>query len=381
MSGYSDNVLERKLADLNNSPPSIQQLSVWLIHHRKHYQSIVKCWFKELGEAKPNARKLTFLYLANDVSQNSKKKHPEYSKEFGTVMKQVFEHLAVIDIDVKMVKSIERLLKIWQDRNIFEDKTQADLSRIWTAKILEVAAADNNDEPKTPPQPPSKKQKSENHRTSTEKRRSSGNHKVSGRPEAVKVEKKHAVESATSRLSGGDIEEMLRNSNSSPLLPELSPSSADPPEPEELIKALQDLENSASSDAVVREKIARLPPEVSETSQLEKISSTEDGIKLLTQVNSASSLLNEYNERLQQELKDRHKVGKMIKDFLSAQKDLLAQAEERLEIYRDKLDKVNTIKDDLKSHIQSLPDLTQLPDVTGGLAPLPSAGDLFTVLR
>ena len=71
----------------------------------------------------------------------------------------------------------------------------------------------------------------------------------------------------------------------------------------------------------------------------------------------------------------------MIKDFLAAQKDLLAQAEERLEIYRDKLDKVNTIKDDLKSHIQSLPDLTQLPDVTGGLAPLPSAGDLFTVLR
>ena len=48
---------------------------------------------------------------------------------------------------------------------------------------------------------------------------------------------------------------------------------------------MQDLENSASSDAVVREKIARLPPEVSETSQLEKITSTEDGLKLLTQVN------------------------------------------------------------------------------------------------
>ena len=41
-----------------------------------------------------------------------------------------------------------------------------------------------------------------------------------------------------------------------------SPGSGDPPEPEELIAALQDLENSASSDAVVREKIAKLPPEV-----------------------------------------------------------------------------------------------------------------------
>ena len=97
------------------------------------------------------------------------------------------------------------------------------------------------------------------------------------------------------------------------------------------------------------------------------------------QVNEATELLSSYNDRLQQELVDRRKVGQMIADFLAAQKDLLTQAEERLELYRDKLDKVNTIREDLKSHIQSLPDLTKLPDVTGGLAPLPSAGDLFTL--
>ena len=51
------------------------------------------------------------------MSQNSKKKHPEYSKEFGSVMKPVLEHLAVIDLEEKTVKAIERLLKIWQDRN------------------------------------------------------------------------------------------------------------------------------------------------------------------------------------------------------------------------------------------------------------------------
>lgn len=70
----------------------------------------------------------------------------------------------------------------------------------------------------------------------------------------------------------------------------------------------------------------------------------------------------------------------MIEDFMAAQKDLESRAEERLEQYRDKLDKVNAVRDDLKSHIQSLPDLSKLPDVTtGGLAPLPSAGDLFTI--
>lgn len=45
----------------------------------------------------------------------------------------------------------------------------------------------------------------------------------------------------------------------------------DPPEPEELIKALQELENSASGDAAVRERIASLPPAVSEISLLGKL--------------------------------------------------------------------------------------------------------------
>lgn len=91
-------------------------------------------------------------------------------------------------------------------------------------------------------------------------------------------------------------------------------------------------------------------------------------------------MLSTYNARLQQELSDRKRVGQMIADFLAAQKDLEALAEERLEQYRDKLEKINAVRDDLRSHISSLPDLTKLPDVTGGgLAPLPSAGDLFTL--
>jgi hypothetical protein len=38
-----------------------------------------------------------------------------------------------------------------------------------------------------------------------------------------------------------------------------------------LICLFQDLENSASSDAIVREKIASLPPEVSEIALLSKL--------------------------------------------------------------------------------------------------------------
>lgn len=50
-----------------------------------------------------------------------------------------------------------------------------------------------------------------------------------------------------------------------------------------------------------------------------------------------------------------------------------------LQEYTEKLQKVYVVRQEVKSHIQNLPDLTQLPDVTGGLAPLPSAGDLFSM--
>merc|ERR1719234_65076 len=156
-----------------------------------------------------------------------------------------------------------------------------------------------------------------------------------------------------------------------------SPGSGDPPEPEELISALQDLENSASSDAIVREKIAKLPPEVSEVAKIDSLQSLSEAKVLNGQVEEASTLLDDYNLRLQEELRDRKKVGSMISEFLSAQKDLLAQAEERLELYLDKLDKIHGVKDELKSHIAALPDIPVLPASTG-LAPLPSAGDLFT---
>ena len=41
------------------------------------FQTIVKVWHRELGTV-PTSRKLTFLYLANDVVQNARK-YPEVS--------------------------------------------------------------------------------------------------------------------------------------------------------------------------------------------------------------------------------------------------------------------------------------------------------------
>lgn len=53
--------------------------------------------------------------------------------------------------------------------------------------------------------------------------------------------------------------------------PQRASSSVSPGQAEDLIKALQDLENAASGDATVRQKIASLPQEVQDVSLLEKI--------------------------------------------------------------------------------------------------------------
>jgi hypothetical protein len=46
-------------------------------------------------------------------------------KEFGTVMKKVFEHLATLDFDEKTINSIGRVVHIWEERGIFDKRIQA----------------------------------------------------------------------------------------------------------------------------------------------------------------------------------------------------------------------------------------------------------------
>lgn len=59
-------------------------------------------------------------------------------------------------------------------------------------------------------------------------------------------------------------------------------------------------------------------------------------LNLLTiKVNEAVQLLNEYNSRLAGEMEHRNKLASMLKNFQAEQKELLTQAEQRLEVSSD----------------------------------------------
>ncbi|XP_030086636.2 regulation of nuclear pre-mRNA domain-containing protein 1B isoform X1 [Serinus canaria] len=324
MSSFSESALEKKLSELSNSQQSVQTLSLWLIHHRKHAGPIVAVWHRELRKAK-SSRKLTFLYLANDVIQNSKRKGPEFTREFESVLVDAFSHVAR-EADEGCKKPLERLLNIWQERSVYGSEF---------IQQLKLSMEDSNS------------------------------------PQTKVAEEKKSLKRTFQQIQEEEDDDYP--GSYSPQDP-----SAGPLLTEDLIKALQDLENAASGDATVRQKIASLPQEVQDVSLLEKITDKEAAERLSKTVDEACLLLAEYNGRLAAELEDRRQLARMLIEYTQNQKDVLTEKEKKLEEYKQKLARVTQVRKELKSHIQSLPDLSLLPNVTGGLAPLPSAGDLFS---
>ncbi|XP_014413645.1 regulation of nuclear pre-mRNA domain-containing protein 1A isoform X1 [Camelus dromedarius] len=264
MSAFSEAALEKKLSELSNSQQSVQTLSLWLIHHRKHSRPIVTVWERELRKAKPN-RKLTFLYLANDVIQNSKRKGPEFTKDFAPVIVEAFKHVSS-ETDESCKKHLGRVLSIWEERSVYENDV--------LEQLKQALYGDKKPRKRT--------------------------------YEQIKVDE---------------------NENCSSL-----GSPSEPPQTLDLVRALQDLENAASGDAAVHQRIASLPVEVQEVSLLDKITDKESGERLSKTVEDACMLLADYNGRLAAEIDDRKQLTRMLADFLRCQKEALAEKEHKLEV-------------------------------------------------
>ncbi|CAC5357517.1 RTT103 [Mytilus coruscus] len=311
MSSFTDSNFVKKLSELNNTQQSIQTLSLWLIHHRKHSKTITQVWLRELQKVRPSMR-LIFMYLANDVIQNSKKKGPEFTRDFATVMTDAFAS-ATKDAEEKTKKSVDRILNIWQERGVYSKNT---IDKIKSGTAISDIAAEIN------------------------LKRGRDKKKVEEYVPVNKVKDHQSVDAAPPNKKKKK-EEMLSLREEIELMSKDDTSG--PPDAEELVKRLSDLEHSASSDAAVREKIAALPPEVSDVNHLAKIHDKESGVKLSRKVEDACILLSEYNFRLNAELEERKMVGKMLKDFIACQKEQLMSAEKKIEEYKKRLDKVTEL--------------------------------------
>lgn len=111
-----------KLFKLNSSQQSIQSFSTSCILQRKKAKQIVEIWHKSLKSAQ-NPQHVTFLYLANDILQNSRRKGNEFVNEFWKVIPSALKHVNEHG-DEAGKKAALRLVTIWDERRVFGSRGQ-----------------------------------------------------------------------------------------------------------------------------------------------------------------------------------------------------------------------------------------------------------------
>ncbi|XP_047271744.1 regulation of nuclear pre-mRNA domain-containing protein 2 isoform X2 [Homo sapiens] len=116
--GALESSLDRKFQSVTNTMESIQGLSSWCIENKKHHSTIVYHWMKWLRRS-AYPHRLNLFYLANDVIQNCKRKNAIIFREsFADVLPEA----AALVKDPSVSKSVERIFKIWEDRNVYPEE-------------------------------------------------------------------------------------------------------------------------------------------------------------------------------------------------------------------------------------------------------------------
>ncbi|WCJ40178.1 Regulation of nuclear pre-mRNA domain-containing protein 1A [Euphorbia peplus] len=121
-SSFNPQILVEKLAKLNPSQASIETLSHWCIFHMNKAKQVVETWDRQF-HCSPREQRLAFLYLANDILQNSRRKGSEFVGEFWKVLPGALRY--VIDSgDEAGRNSALRLVNIWEERKVFGSRGQ-----------------------------------------------------------------------------------------------------------------------------------------------------------------------------------------------------------------------------------------------------------------
>ncbi|XP_022538732.2 regulation of nuclear pre-mRNA domain-containing protein 2a [Astyanax mexicanus] len=113
--------LDRRFQGVTNTMESIQGLSTWCIENKKHHSIIVRHWIKRLRKS-DSSHRLNLFYLANDVIQNCKRKNAiVYRTTFTDVLPEAVK-LINSSKDSQVCKSVDRILSIWEERNVYSEE-------------------------------------------------------------------------------------------------------------------------------------------------------------------------------------------------------------------------------------------------------------------
>ncbi|XP_059640020.1 uncharacterized protein LOC132282378 [Cornus florida] len=121
-SSFNPQILVEKLAKLNNSQQSIETLSHWCIFHMNKAKQVVETWARQF-HCSPREQRLAFLYLANDILQNSRRKGSEFVGEFWKVLPDALRDVTESGDEFGKHAAL-RLISIWEERKVFGSRGQ-----------------------------------------------------------------------------------------------------------------------------------------------------------------------------------------------------------------------------------------------------------------
>ncbi|KAH1150066.1 hypothetical protein AAZX31_16G049600 [Glycine max] len=121
-STFNPQILVEKLAKLNVSQTSIETLSHWCIFHMNKAKQVVETWDRQFHSSSREKR-LAFLYLANDILQNSRRKGSEFVGEFWKVLPDALRDVIQNGDDFARNAAL-RLIGIWEERKVFGSRGQ-----------------------------------------------------------------------------------------------------------------------------------------------------------------------------------------------------------------------------------------------------------------
>nr|KJB66690.1 hypothetical protein B456_010G152600 [Gossypium raimondii] len=121
-SSFNPQILVEKLAKLNNSQASIETLSHWCIFHMNKAKQVVETWDRQF-HCSPRKQRLAFLYLANAILQNSRRKGSEFVGEFWKVLPDALRDVIESGDEFGRNDAL-RLISVWEKRKVFSSRGQ-----------------------------------------------------------------------------------------------------------------------------------------------------------------------------------------------------------------------------------------------------------------
>ncbi|KAJ5792316.1 uncharacterized protein N7503_008294 [Penicillium pulvis] len=116
---YTDDAVKAKLSALNETQESIVTVAQWVMFHRRHADKTAQIWLQKIRDSQP-VKRLNLVYLANEVSQQSKARgREEFLTAFAPIVAEATA-TAYRGSSNDIQQKLRRVVEVWRARNVFE---------------------------------------------------------------------------------------------------------------------------------------------------------------------------------------------------------------------------------------------------------------------